>query len=560
VKNFHTHPTAALGKANMAPGTHTRSKSAPKPEIKDNDHPSPTPGKEPKRTPPMGPAVAGTPLTTRPERTKSDNAPCPTIQPEEPHTAQVKKGKAPSAGNVEPRQSAEHKITAKEAKQALDGPLNYIYNAYQTKLANLSQGEDINTTNIEIPSRALNDIGRSLIHLQTYFTQQKTEIDELAKHQEQVIKETIKTSNAQMLKETIIKETTAAIVKETITTAIKETIETTIDEKIASIEAIMKETIATTIKETVERIDMKTYATVTETPAVVAQTTRINHIREIQQRNQEQREQRRRENNKFEVTLTTQDADPTTKEKLQQQTHAEITAKLQQMMDNQVKENPPQIHGIMKLTKSQDIHITYSTEQETEVLRNLRWDKYYKGLMTRQTKYGIVVAGISTKTIDPNKLDNPELIKQLEDQNKTIGLKILKMKPLQCKLKENDEQFSLIIFTPQPDIANLGIKKDIYYNNEKFPRMEKYSPQLQLIQCYKCNQLGHHVSKCRSPDPICGKCNEHHLTSECQTEIRKCALCQGDHGAIMPNYPAETTERQRLLIRKRNTPSYFNEQ
>jgi hypothetical protein len=45
-------------------------------------------------------------------------------------------------------------------------------------------------------------------------------------------------------------------------------------------------------------------ATSHETPVSEAQSTRINHIREIQQRNQEQREQRRRENNKFEVILT----------------------------------------------------------------------------------------------------------------------------------------------------------------------------------------------------------------------------------------------------------------
>lgn len=68
---------------------------------------------------------------------------------------------------------------------------------------------------------------------------------------------------------------------------------------------------------------------ITETPASEAQSIRINHIREIQQRNQEQREQRRRANSKFEITLTTQDTDPATKEKLQQQIHAEIKYNIQ---------------------------------------------------------------------------------------------------------------------------------------------------------------------------------------------------------------------------------------
>src|SRR5205814_176802 len=233
-------------------------------------------------------------------------------------------------------------------------------------------------------------------------------------------------------------------IKETITTAVKETIETAIDEKITktvkeAIEASTQETITTNIKETIDRTDTRTYASVTGTPASEPQTTRVNRVREIQQRNQERKEQRRREASKLEVVLTTQDADPAVKEKLQQQTHAEITAKLQQMVNSQVKENPPQIPGITKLAKSQDIRLTLPTEQEAEILRNLKWDKYYKGLMTKQTKFGIVVSGISTKSIDPSSHANSKFKKELEDQNSTIGLEILGIKILQRNLKANAE-------------------------------------------------------------------------------------------------------------------------
>ena len=50
--------------------------------------------------------------------------------------------------------------------------------------------------------------------------------------------------------------------------------------------------------------------------------------------------------------------------------HAEITTKLQQNVESQVKDNFPIIHGIEKL-KSQSIRIHCSTEEEAEQLCKL---------------------------------------------------------------------------------------------------------------------------------------------------------------------------------------------
>ena len=138
-------------------------------------------------------------------------------------------------------------------------------------------------------------------------------------------------------------------------------------------------------------------------------------------------------------------------------------------MDNQIKESPPKIPGIQKL-KSKDIHIHCETEKEAEELRNLKWDEHYKGLIVRQPKYGLMIPGVSTKSINPKDLQDPEfikkLIKDLENQNKGIGLKILEIKTLQRKLNEDIEKFTLIIFISQPDMANRAIKHGIYCNHE----------------------------------------------------------------------------------------------
>ena len=161
--------------------------------------------------------------------------------------------------------------------------------------------------------------------------------------------------------------------------------------------------------------------------------------------------------------------------------------------------------------------------------------------------------------MNPNNLQDPELVKQLEHQNRGIGLKILGMKTLQRKLEDNARKFSLVIFVSRPDMANQSIKHGIYYNYERFKTVEKYSPQLQLIQCYNCTQLGHHASKCRSTHQVCAKCSEHHSTSECRSETTKCALCKGDHQAWTQNCPIKIETRRSLATRRREANPYFDE-
>ena len=98
-----------------------------------------------------------------------------------------------------------------------------------------------------------------------------------------------------------------------------------------------------TLKETIASSAKRTYAQVTATT-----TPEINRVREIQQRNFERKVQQCREQTKFEVILITR-VDPDAKEQLAQQCHAEITAKLQQTVESQMKDNYSIIHGTQKL-------------------------------------------------------------------------------------------------------------------------------------------------------------------------------------------------------------------
>ena len=94
--------------------------------------------------------------------------------------------------------------------------------------------------------------------------------------------------------------------------------------------------------------------------------------------------------------------------------------------------------------------------------------------------------------INPNEIQNPELTRELERQNKENGLEILEMKPMRRKLKDNARHFSLVVFCSSSEMADKCIKHGIYINHQRF-FPEKYTPQFQLIQCYKCQQFGHHA-------------------------------------------------------------------
>ena len=168
--------------------------------------------------------------------------------------------------------------------------------------------------------------------------------------------------------------------------------------------------------------------------------------------------------------------------------------------------------------------------KEAEQLCRLKWDEAYNGLTVRQPKFGIVVPGVPTDWINPNEIQNPEIVRELEYQNTGYELQIAGMKSLQQKLNNINHNFSLVIFFTSPEMANQCIKHGIYFNQQQFPS-EKYTPQFQLTQCYKCQQFRHHATTCKSLHNTCAKCSEHHPTSKCQSKTHKCAACKGEHPA-----------------------------
>lgn len=70
-------------------------------------------------------------------------------------------------------------------------------------------------------------------------------------------------------------------------------------------------------------------------------------------------------------------------------------------------------------------------------------------------------------------------------------------------------------------------------------KVEEFRPRNHIIQCQRCQNLGHKKTYCNH-QPRCVKCSEPHLTENCQKspdQPPKCALCEGQHPASYRGCP-----------------------
>ncbi|KAJ6450596.1 hypothetical protein C8R45DRAFT_1113940 [Mycena sanguinolenta] len=86
------------------------------------------------------------------------------------------------------------------------------------------------------------------------------------------------------------------------------------------------------------------------------------------------------------------------------------------------------------------------------------------------------------------------------------------------------------------EAANHAIDHGIYWQGRNI-RVRKSDDE--PSRCVKCQGLdGHFAAACKSTVDICGRCAEHHRTTDCTAEARKCANCGVDgHGAVDRNCP-----------------------
>jgi hypothetical protein len=307
----------------------------------------------------------------------------------------------------------------------------------------------------------------------------------------------------------------------------------TIMEQMKELNASMKEVKEATKTKTTGSPWATTAPTPTSKPAIDPKALKVR----------EQKTATRQERAKYEVTLTATTEE--TKKKIIGMSYKDITERIQTTIDTNVHhDEKPSIFGVSKPTKQGTVRVRCETEEQAKMLRHINWESGLEGLQARQPKFGIVIHAVNKAhfniLIDANK----PTFDRIEKEN---TLSIVNIAPLRRKEnKKPSEYHSIVIFTTDPHAADRCIKRGVYLDYRLYPA-ERYTPQLQVTQCYNCGKYGHRAACCKHKHH-CGKCAEDlHATKDCQTNGEpKCSNCGGKHDNWHHECPTRITESCRL--------------
>jgi hypothetical protein len=320
--------------------------------------------------------------------------------------------------------------------------------------------------------------------------------------------------------------------------------------------AEMKETLS---KNTNNRPWSHTPARVYEQPSPPPPNqARKPHYRKV---TPEKNDELKQNGQKLTIKLTMANVDETTKQRLKITSGKLITETFQKAIDKEYHEKTderPQVCGFEFLS-GDTVRLQCYNEKSARMLKEtMDWNKVCNGIELRQTKYGVVIHHVDKQHINPGNIDDyPRQIKELEEENKRCNLHIAQISPLRRRQSnETAKHHSIIVFTHDPQEADDCIDKGVIING-RLHRAERYTPQLNIVQCYKCYAFGHTASHCKGQQR-CGKCGDtEHETISCSKDTPECHNCHGPHPAWHVHCPKRDEASEKLEQERIRTSRFF---
>ena len=256
---------------------------------------------------------------------------------------------------------------------------------------------------------------------------------------------------------------------------------------------------------------------------------------------------------KNEITLSIENTHEESKKELKNMTPNEITKRCQLAIDK-ANIKGIKLQGINK-QQNGNIRIYCKTTEERKELEKVDWNEAVEGLEERASKYDIITHGVPTNAINFTN-DKQSIIAEMQEANQSQNISIIDVIPFRRKSRDNHKAThqSIIIFTSDSQAVNRCILGEgIYIDSTRYP-VERYTPQLRIIQCFKCYKYGHRADQCKH---TCGKCASNHDINECINETIKCSNCEGDHHAWRYECLKWSAESKRMPEIKANISETF---
>ena len=251
---------------------------------------------------------------------------------------------------------------------------------------------------------------------------------------------------------------------------------------------------------------------------------------------------------KKDVILTIREASDTMKKEIADIGDDVITKKLQDLIQQNASTATVKVQNVRKLT-NQAIRIRCHTENDAIQVKELNWMELLNGAMITKMEYGIVIHGVSKRLMT----NIEEFKRKIEDKN---HIKIKRVALLRKNTRNPDAPTqSIILFTESPEEANESIDEDLIIEKRIY-KAERYKPQCQIKQCFKCQAYGHKADTCRKK-LACGRCAQEHQTRDCTNEQVKCVNCNDAHVAWHHQCSRRQEIAHKMETRKAVIPATF---
>jgi hypothetical protein len=258
------------------------------------------------------------------------------------------------------------------------------------------------------------------------------------------------------------------------------------------------------------------------------------------------------EQRKKEVTISFRDTNEDMKERLKMLTPKELT----ELIRTHITSSPECANIIpyeVKKIGEYLVKIECHQEGDALALKQIKWSELKQAKLVVPL-YSYVAHGVPKEAINPQPgVDQSEVIANIEHQN---GIKVARIEPLMKKPKNpSAPTHSIILFSEAQEDADKVIEGCLRVNGN-WIQAERYMPECQLVQCYRCQSFGHRAKSCKRAIK-CGKCGEGHETRQHSGDKVQCANCNGGHHSWHHECQHRQKELERLERRKATIPATY---